>query len=563
MIFPTLIDRRRTDHPVLDIALVVQNWVVAAATTRHGRLMARATRRSWGPCVSATVIACALSAAPASGQATSPSSASAVTIPPGQIAAAVGHLDGLARDLLTRTGVPGMAIAVVHDDKVVYANGFGVRSLADPAPVDANTVFQLASVSKPIAATVVARAVGERRADWNGRISRYLPSFALADPYATADVTVADLFAHRSGLPDHLGDILEDLGTRRAEIQRRLRLAPLTPLRQDFAYNNFGISAGAFAVARQVGTSWENLSERTLYRPLGMASTSSRHRDFLRRANRASLHVQDAAGRWKVGGTRDPDAQSPAGGVSSSARDLAQWMRLLLADGMYDGRRLIRADALRAMRTPTIALGAPATPDSRTGMSGLGIDITVDATGRVRLTHSGAFTTGGSTHVSLLPAEKLGIVVLTNGWQIGVPEALASSFLDLAEQGHVTRDWFATFAPLLAASRQNTSRLLGRTRPRTPRPARVAAFYAGTYRNAFYGRVRVVASGGRLTLVLGPKGRRFALSHWSGDTYALDWSGENEYGIGAVDFGRGRGGRARSVRVEVLAAEGLGTFRRG
>ncbi len=401
--------------------------------------------------MSATVAVFAVVGAPAHGQATSPSSASAVSIPPGQIAAAVEQLDGVARDLLTRTGVPGMAIAVVHDDKVVFVKGFGVRSLADPAPVDENTVFQLASVSKPIAGTVVARAVGERKADWNDRVSRLLPGFALADAHATRDVTVADLFAHRSGLPDHLGDILEDLGASRDVILRRLRLAPLTPLRQSFAYNNFGISTGAFAVARKLGTSWETLSERTLYRPLGMTSTSSRHRDFLRRANRASLHVQDTAGRWRVGGTRNPDAQSPAGGVSSSVRDLTQWMRLLLADGMHDGRRLISPDALRTMRTPTIALGAPAAPDSRTAMSGLGIDITVDATSRVRLTHSGAFTTGGSTHVSLLPAEKLGIVVLTNGWQIGLPEAVASTFLDLAEQGHATRDWLATFAPLLAA----------------------------------------------------------------------------------------------------------------
>lgn len=483
-------------------------------------------------------------------------------IPPGQIAAAVGQLDGVARDLLAGTGVPGMAIAVVHDDKVVYANGFGVRTLGGSAPVDPNTVFQLASVSKPIAGTVVSRAVGERKADWNDRVSKYLPSFALSNAHATRNVTVADLFAHRSGLPDHLGDILEDLGTNRDVILRRLRFAALTPLRQDFAYNNFGLSAGAFAVARKAGTSWETLSERTLYRPLGMTSTSSRHRDFLRRANRASLHVQDGAGRWRVGGTRDPDAQSPAGGVSSSARDLTQWMRLVLADGMHDGRRLISPDALRTMRTPSIALHPPPTPDSRTGMSALGIDTGVDATGRVRLAHSGAFTTGGSTNVTMLPSEKLGIVVLSNGWQIGLPEAVASSFMDLAEQGHVTRDWLATFGPLIAASRQNTSRLFGRARPSRPKHARSAAFYSGTYRNPFYGRVRVLARGRRLTLVLGPKSRRFALSHYSGDAFSFDWTGENEYGIGAVDFKRGRGGRAGSVRLEVLDAEGLGTFRR-
>jgi hypothetical protein len=95
-----------------------------------------------------------------------------------------------------------------------------------------------------------------------------------------------------------------------------------------------------------------------------------------------------------------------------------------------------------------------------------------------------------------------------------------------------------------------------------PEARPLAAFYTGTYRNPFYGRVRVLARGGKLTLVLGPKRRRFRLSHWSGDTHSLRWTGENEYGIGAVDFTGAPGGRAGAVRVEVLDTEGLGTFRR-
>src|SRR4051812_14012011 len=137
----------------------------------------------------------------------SPSQESAVPIPPGQIQVAVGRLDGLANDLLQRTGVPGLAVAVVHDDKVVYAKGFGVRKVGTDERVDKNTVFQLASVSKPLGATVIARSVGRGKVSWDDPITDYLPHFRLSDPFTTQRVTIADMYAHRSGLPEHIGDL--------------------------------------------------------------------------------------------------------------------------------------------------------------------------------------------------------------------------------------------------------------------------------------------------------------------------------------------------------------------
>jgi len=115
----------------------------------------------------------------------SPSQESAVPIPPGQIEGAVGRRDGLADDLLRRTGVPGIAVAVVHDDKVVYTKGFGVRKAGTDERVDEHTVFQLASLSKPLGATVIARSVGHGKLSWDDPITDYLPHFRLADPFTT------------------------------------------------------------------------------------------------------------------------------------------------------------------------------------------------------------------------------------------------------------------------------------------------------------------------------------------------------------------------------------------
>ena len=492
----------------------------------------------------------------------SPAEESAVPIPPGQIDAAVGQLDALAQDVMGRTGVPGLAIAVVHEDKVVYAKGFGVRKVGTDRRVDENTVFQLASVSKPLGATAIARSVGRGDVGWDDPITKYLSGFKLSDPSTTRQVTIADMYAHRSGLPTHIGDLQEDMGYGRRQILRRLRYVPLAPpLREGYAYTNFGLTAGALAAARAERLSWEELSRRNLYEPLGMTSTSSRFSDYARSPERAFGHVK-VGSRWVARFTRDADAQSPAGGASSSVADLAKWLRLQLAEGAFDGRRLIARGALSTMREPHSLLAPPMTPATRPGFSGLGIDLTVDAASRVRFAHSGAFNLGAGTTVDWLPSADLGIVALTNAQPIGVPESLIASFLDLAELGHVTRDWLTAYQPFFAPLTFNPSRLAGKKRPANPAPARPSSAYTGRYANRYYGRLRVTTRRGRLIMSIGPKPASFRLRHWSGNTYSYEPRGENAVGISAVAFRLGRGGRASAITVEYLDEEGLGTFDR-
>lgn len=507
----------------------------------------------------------AVAAAPATAQDDQPPPPeySAVAIPPGQIDAAVAQLDGVATDMLRRTGVPGMAIAVVHDDRVVYAKGFGVRDAGTDQAVDADTVFQLASVSKSVGATVVSRAVGEGTVTWNDPVRDYLPWFRLSSPASSRGVTLADLYAHRSGLPGHVGDDLEDIGYGREAILRRLRFVPVAPIRAEYEYTNFGLTAAAEAVARAEGVEWAALSERTLYRPAGMRSTSSRYADFLARDNRALLHARDGD-RWEPLFTRDPDAQSPAGGVSSSVNDMARWMRLQLNGGVLDGKRLVAEAPLLAMHTPHAVSGPPATLDARPGFYGLGMNVGTDSAGRQRVSHSGAFLSGAGTAYTLLPSADLGIVVLTNGQPIGLPEAVAAAFMDLAELGRFERDWLdayrAAFEPLYA----NPSRLAGTTRPADPKAARALRAYAGGYANGYVGKARFVARGGRLTMHLGPRGATtYRLRHWDGDTFSYLPRGENALGPMAVTFSGGDARAAAKVTIEPFTADGAGTLRRG
>src|SRR5437868_12218348 len=327
-----------------------------------------------------------------------------------QVDKAVAALDALAAK---QTSVPGLAIAVVFRDKVVYAKGFGVRDINGKAPVNADTVFQLASVSKPIGATVVAALIGDGKITWDSRLNELDPTFVMFDPWVTHEVTIRDMYAHRSGLPDHAGDLLEDLGFTRAEILRRLRYQhPDSSFRSHYAYTNFGLTAAAVAAAKAHGMEWETASDDKPQKPRGMTSTSSRHSDFVGRANKALGHIL-VSGKWAQKFQRDPDTEAPAGGVSSSVNDLTKWMRLELANGKFEGKRIVDEKALAETHHPQILIGFnPAT--GLPSFYGLGWNVSYDQEGRLRLNHSGAFALGAATHVNLVPEEQLGIVVLTN-----------------------------------------------------------------------------------------------------------------------------------------------------
>ena len=204
----------------------------------------------------------------------------AMPLPDNAVDNAVAKLDGIVDDLMKKSGIPGMAVAVVHGGKTVYAKGFGVKDVRSGDKIDPDTVFQLASLSKPLSATVVAHQVGQNAIGWDTPIVSKLPWFALSDPAVTQMVSVGDMFSHRSGLPDHAGDMLEDLGYDRRYVLDRLRQLPLDPFRISYAYTNFGLTAGAEAVAVSAGKSWEDLADEVLFRPLGMASTSYRFADY-------------------------------------------------------------------------------------------------------------------------------------------------------------------------------------------------------------------------------------------------------------------------------------------
>jgi CubicO group peptidase (beta-lactamase class C family) len=482
----------------------------------------------------------------------------------GDINTALTRLQTFIGEAMQKTKVPGLAVAVVYQGRVVFMKGYGMRKLGDPAKVNPDTVFEIASVSKPIASTIVASLVGTGKVTWDDRIQALDPEFALSDPAATEQLTIRDLFSHRSGLPTGAGDVLEDLGYSRPEILPRIRLVPLAgQFRTTYHYSNFGLTEGAIAVALKTGKTWEDLAQQQLYGKIGMTSTSSRYSDYENNPNKAALHYLDH-GVYKNWFVREADSESPAGGVSSNVRDLANFVELQLGEGVFNGQQVVDKAALDETHKPEICAAAPGPlppGECPGGYYGLGWNVGKDAAGALRLSHSGAFGLGSATAVYLVPSEQLGIVVLTNGTPVGLPESVSLSFLDYFNYGEAKNDYLTVLKPIFEKlmsetedSFQDYSKLTPPSNPGSP--GRLSA-YQGTYVSPYYGKLQIDVEGNKLIMRLPPRGAYYELTHWDGGTFTYYFASENT-GVGrrGVKFLDGR----KRVLVENLAIVNNGVF---
>jgi CubicO group peptidase (beta-lactamase class C family) len=364
-------------------------------------------------------------------------------------------------------------------------------------------------------------------------------------------------------LPKHAGDLLEDLGYDRAQVLYRLRFQkPESSFRTNYAYTNFGLTEAAVAAAQAYGLEWEDASEQKLYKRLGMHSTSSRFRDFMARANKALGHVL-VEGNWVQKLQRQPDAQSPAGGVSSSVNDMAKWIRLKIANGKFGGEQIIAEKALVQMDHPHMLTGFNPLTELPI-FYGLGMNVSYDQEGHARLNHSGAFALGAATHVYMVPSEQLGIVILTNAYPVGVAEGLASTFIDLALYGKVTYDWLALFKKIFAdpAAIGIAVGTDYAKPPASPSAALNSDAYVGAYANDFFGDIEIVTKDSGLAIVAGPNKMTFTLKHYDRDIFTYETTGENAVGTTGVYFTIGADGKAKTVLVENLNVHNQGTFTR-
>lgn len=323
-------------------------------------------------------------------------------------------LRAYAEQALNEWRVPGMAIAVVRDDAVILAEGYGVRRLGEAEPVGVDTVFAIGSNAKAFTAALAAMKVDAGRMAWDGPVVRYLPDFQLADPWITREVTIRDFLVHRAGLSR--GDMLwHGSGLERADIVRRLRWLPQRlPFRSRYDYNNLGYVVVGQALAATSGESWDDQVRTRLFQPLGMTRSST---------SISALESMDdtAAPHWieKDAVTVMPrmnlDDLGPAGSINSSAADMARWLRFQLADGRFEGRVVAPARTLRVTRAAQVSIPAARDelfPSTHFGAYGMGWSL-FDYRRRLVLQHTGGVD-GMQSEMVLVPEERLGFVILTN-----------------------------------------------------------------------------------------------------------------------------------------------------
>ncbi len=443
---------------------------------------------------------------------------------PGQ---AIAALPEIVKRIMERSGIPGLAVAVVHNNQVVFRQGFGVREVGKAEPVDEDTVFMLASLSKSLTASLIATQITQGRVSWADPVIRHLPKFQLKDAYVTQNATIGDFMAHRTGLPFAAGDALEDLGYNRDYILGKLHLLDLNPFRSSYAYANFGTTTAGQAVAAAAGQPYEALLEKDLFLPLGMTASSARYEDYLAHRNRASLHAL-TKGDFKPLYERNPNAQAPAGGVSSNIKDMSQWLKFLLANGKFEGKTIASQEALvPAMSIQTIT-NQVATDISRPSAYGFGFDYGIEANGRTTINHSGAFLLGTGTHFRIVPSADLGIIVLTNASPVGAAEAIAAEFIDLVSYGEARRDWYAGYNHVLSGMFDPVGDLVGKAPPTEPKAALPLNQYTGLFNNNYFGPARIQLNKDKLQITLGPTPQAYPLTHWDGNTFAMRPFSENE-----------------------------------
>lgn len=476
----------------------------------------------------------------------------AAAITRGRVQLALTTFRAYAKTVHQRSGVPGIAIAVVQGDEVLLQDAMGLRDVEADLPVTPDTVFQLASTSKPFASATVASLVADGVLSWDDRIGDHLAGFRLKDDFANT-ATLRDAFAQRTGLPSHAGETLELLfGYDRSEILQRLRyLDQEKSFRSGFTYLDYMIVAAAEAASRAAGEPYEDLVQRHIFDRLGMTTAAIRFATFDSRENKATTYAIDPEGAWRPAPHRRTDAQAAAGGVSASLNDITRWLMFQVNGGRVDGRQVVPADALSETHARHTIIGHD--HGERTYYA-LGWKV-VDRSGYSVITHDGAFASGVSTIVTLMPEARLGLAVLTNGAPVGVVETLSRKFYDLVTGVDDGRDlWPEIHAAVVAAGDAADTATPGP--PAEPRPALPAAAYLGRYENVYYGPVEVVAGNDGLVLRLGRSALVRPLTPWSGDIFVDSTIGR------FVTFTIGPDGTASHVRIDGIDRYGSGLFER-
>lgn len=432
-------------------------------------------------------------------------------------------LDAYIANAVKQWKVPGIGVAIVRNDSVLFTKGFGTLAVNGTTPVNENTLFEIGSSSKAFTATLVALLVGEGKMRFDDRLTTYLPDFKMYDPLASAEATLRDALSHRSGIAR--GELVWlGSGATRAEVLHRVRfLKPETPFRSQWSYQNMMFVAAGEAAAKAAGTTWEDLVQKRIFGPLGMTSSMPTGVG-LTNPNAAKPHGMDRDTAF-IKPPFDAVNIGPAGSILSSARDMAQWLRMQLADGKYNGTQIVAAAPLRETHTPQMVMGGrgggrgEAVPQTVFNTYGMGW--IVEDHRRNLVWQHGGNTPGMTAAVGMMPERKFGVVVLSNMQSAQLPELLLRYIFD-REIGAPMRDLSGEALTRVIAQRKAADSMQvvqAGQRAKGEPPLPLSAF-VGTYVDSLYGEAIVTLANGKLELRRGDW--RGPLEFWNANNFRWD-----------------------------------------
>ena len=438
-------------------------------------------------------------------------------------AAKLAGLDDLAAQAMKEWKVPGVALAVVQDGKVIYAKGYGCRDLENKLPVTTATLFPIGSITKSFTALTFGILKNEGKVDWDKPVRTYLPEFQMYDPVASEQATPRDLFSHRTGLPRH--DLVwysSDFS--REDLVSRLRdLKPNKGFRSAYQYNNLTVMTMGYLEGKLSGLGWEGAIREKIFAPLGMSHSDLSTTDIEKTDDHALPYAlkKDVVSRIPF---HNIDAIGPAGSINSSVDDMSHYLIFQLGDGKYEGKPIVAESDLREMHSPQTAIPDPPPAFSMSGLGHFSYGLAWVVTayrGHNLVWHNGGID-GFYALLSMLPDDHMGVVVLTNLPQGQTPEVLAYNVYDRL-LGLDPLPWFDRFKDREAKGKkqeEEAKKNKPSDRKTGTHPSHRLADYAGEYQNPGYGIVKVALKGDALELSLNKLGP-FPLEHYHYDLFEV------------------------------------------
>jgi CubicO group peptidase (beta-lactamase class C family) len=470
------------------------------------------------------------------------------------IAAFIPALELLITEAMDEWKIPGLAIAVVQNGEVALVRAYGHRDVEAGLKVTTDTQFLIGSITKSFTSTGLALLMDERRINWKKPVRDYIPEFRLHDPVATDRVTVRDLLSHHSGLPRHDWIWIPGDLSCEAMVTALRHLEPARDIRTEFQYNNLAYNAAGILIERVSGQSYEEFIRTRLTDRLQMPVSFSPE-EFAAASDAAVPYLverDDERRRAKF----FPITTTAAGAINTSIAAIANWMQFLLAEGEFEGTRLLSPTLIREMQAPRVYAGAPEWEEFGPSHYGLGFG-SFTYRGKRTVGHSGGWL-GWSTLLRLMPERNVGVAVFTNTGGNPVPAILINRILDHA-CGDEPVPWLDRLRDMRRknlAQQKSDDQARPKERKLDTRPSHDLADYTGTYEHPAYGRMVITLEGDALHWAW--RGMKAELAHRHYDSFQLPYVfGELNPDDLVISFTTDRDGNIASLsaQLEPLVAD--------